>query len=89
MTEHNIETGTANPIRLPPYRLPHAYQETVRKELREMEESGVIEPSVSEWVSPVVLVKKKGGTVRFCIDYQKLNTVSRMDAYIPCQEWMT
>ena len=48
MTEHNIETGTANPIRLPPYRLPHAYQETVRKELREMEESGVIEPSVSE-----------------------------------------
>ena len=81
MAEHNIETGTANPIRLPPYRLPHAYRETVRKELNEMEESGVIEPSVSEWASPVVLVQKKDGTMRFCVDYRKLNSVSRTDAY--------
>ena len=49
--------------------------------LREMEGSGVIEPSVNEWVSPVVLVKKKDGTVRFCVDYRKLNSVSQMDAY--------
>ena len=38
ITEHNIETGDANPIRLQPYRLPHAYRDMVRKDLQDMEE---------------------------------------------------
>ena len=48
LAEHRIETGSAKPIRQPPYRLPHAYRETVPKELGKMERDGVIEPSTSE-----------------------------------------
>ena len=46
-----------------------------------MQKSGLIEPSTSEWASPIVLVKKKDGTLQLCVDYQKLNAVSQADAY--------
>ena len=81
LAEHRIETGQAPPVRLPPYRLPHAYKDLVARELKEMEESGIIEPSTSEWVSPIVLVKKKDGSLRMCVDYRRLNSVTQIDAY--------
>ena len=81
LMEHKIDTGDAQPIRLQSYRLPQAYIEMVHKELQDMEENGVIEPSSSDWAAPIVLVKKKDGTIRLCVDYRKLNSFSRADVY--------
>ena len=43
---------------------------------------GIIEPSSGPWASPVVLLKMKDGSTHFCIDYQKVNAVTRNDAYL-------
>ena len=79
--QHTINTGDALPIRPPPRRIPAVPREEVRKLLREMEEKRIIRPSKSPWASPVVLVKKKDGSTRFCVDYRRLNSVTHKDAY--------
>ena len=81
LVEHRIETAAANPVRLPPYRLPQAYRERVQEELQEMLADGIIEPSNSDWAAPIVLVPKKDGSLRLCVDYRRLNGVSQSDAY--------
>ena len=53
----------------------------VKKELDKMLAEGIVQPSHSPWASPIVLVEKKNGNVRFCVDYRKLNLVSKFDAY--------
>ena len=78
VTEHQIDTGQTSPVQLPPYRLPNAYKQIVCEELKEM---GVIECSSSEWAAPIVLVKKKDGTLCMFVDYRSLNSQSRTDAY--------
>ena len=50
-------------------------------EIRRMEEAGIIQRSYSLWASPVVIVGKKGEEKRFCVDYRKLNAVTKVDAY--------
>ncbi|KAL5517219.1 hypothetical protein EMCRGX_G002722 [Ephydatia muelleri] len=79
--EHCIETGSARPVRLPAYRIPHADRETVRQEIEEMLEEGILVHSNSEWSSPIVLVGKKDGSLRLCVDYRRLNSLSEADAY--------
>lgn len=80
-TTHKIRTTDSNPIRQKPYRIPQAYQKEVMEELEDMEKTGIIEKSESEWASPLVIVKKKYGGIRLCVDYRKLNQVTKFDAY--------
>ena len=47
----------------------------------EMQRHGIVEPAASPWASNVVLVKKKDGSLRFCVDYRKLNSVTYKDSY--------
>ena len=63
-----------------PWIPPHQYEE-VRKHLNEMLEIGAIRKSNSPWASAVVLVRKKDGSLRFCIDLRKLNARTVKDAY--------
>ena len=56
-------------------------QEIIDAEVDKMIEDGIIEPSDSPWSSPIVIVTKKDGTPRFCIDFQKVNDVTVKDAY--------
>ncbi len=78
---HLIHTGNAPPVRQPVRHVPPPRREEVRRLLGEMLEKGVVEPSTSPWASPIVLVRKKDGSARFCVDYRKLNDVTRKDAY--------
>ena len=82
IAEHCIQLedqGTS--VHLPPYRILHAHWEAVREKLKEMLKHGVIERSRSDWVSPLVMVHKKDGSLRLCVDYRRLNGLSKADAY--------
>lgn len=77
LASHRIDTGDHKPIKLPPRRIPLHQQEMVDKELEKMEAEGIIEDCDSEWCSSLVIVKKKCGSLRLCIDYRKLNEATR------------
>nr|XP_055053112.1 uncharacterized protein LOC129438391 [Misgurnus anguillicaudatus]XP_055053113.1 uncharacterized protein LOC129438391 [Misgurnus anguillicaudatus] len=79
--QHNIYTTCQVPIKQKPYRLSPVKQLAMEEQLEEMLSQGIIEPSHSSWAAPVVLVPKKDGKLRFCIDYRKLNLVTETDAY--------
>jgi hypothetical protein len=81
LVQHKINTRTALPIRQHIRRLPFGKTEIGNREVNKMLTMGVIEPSSSLWSSPVVLVKKKDGSTRFCVDYRMLNDVTVKDAY--------
>ena len=81
LVKHPINTGDHLPIKQPLRRAPYVQQKLIEDEVDKMMEAGVIEPSESPWSSPVVLVRKKDGSQRFCVDYRKLNNVTRRDAY--------
>lgn len=72
--EHGIEMEDgAKPVITTPYRHPRAYKDEIEKTIHELLDMGFIRPSSSPFASFVVLVKKKGGTLRLCIDYRALN----------------
>ena len=78
---HKINTGTALPIKQQPRRLPFSKREEVDREIQRLLDCGLIEPSKSPWAAPIVLVKKKDGSSRLCIDYRMLNNVTLKDSY--------
>ena len=79
--QHDIDIGESPPIRQRPYRVSPDTRETINTHVSDMLSQGIITVSNSPWASPVVLVKKKDGSTRFCADYRKLNGVTRMDSY--------
>jgi hypothetical protein len=78
---HRIDTGEARLIRQPPRRLPLPKRAEANEMLEDMRQRGVIEESDSPWSSPVVLVWKRNGDLRLCVDYRKLNDVTRKDCF--------
>ena len=81
LVQMNINTGESEPKKQPVRRTPFAARQEVAKQLRDMQSQGVIQPSTSPWASPVVLVRKKDGSLRFCIDYRELNAVTKSDQF--------
>ena len=75
--EMDIDTENAPPIKQRPYRVPLAKRMIVDKEIDDMLEKQVIRPSKSRWASPVLIVPKKNNENRFCIDYRKVNAVTK------------
>ena len=76
-----IETGNGTPIKQRPYRTPRSQRSVVEEHVNSMLKAKVIEESASPWASPIVLVPKKDGTKRFCVDYRKLNQVIKQNSY--------
>jgi Reverse transcriptase (RNA-dependent DNA polymerase) len=82
VTSHRIELiPGAKPVFQPPYRAGQKSRGIEKEEVERMLEAGVIEPALSEWASPVVLITKKDGSTRFCVDYRKLNALTTKDTY--------
>ena len=81
LLQMHIDTGDATPRRQPIRRTPFAVRQEVARQLDKMQSMGVIQPSCSPWASPVVLVRKKDGALRFCIDYRHLNEVMKPDVF--------
>ena len=78
---HKINVGGTNPIEQQPRRIPLHQVDVVEGMIDEMERNNVIRPSESLWASPVVIVAKKDGSCRFCVDYRKLYAITTKDAY--------
>ena len=81
LVEHEIHLTDEYPFKEPFRKIPPALVEEVREHLKEMLEIGVIRESTSPFSSNVVIVRKKDGTILFCIDYRKLNQCTGKDAY--------
>ena len=77
--KHDIDVGTASPIKQHAYRCPLAKRELMKKEADYLLENGLAVPSCSPWSSPCLLAPKSDGTSRFCTDYRKVNAVTVSD----------
>ncbi|GJT69577.1 putative reverse transcriptase domain-containing protein [Tanacetum coccineum] len=71
----------AEPISKAPYRMAPIELKELKEQLQEMLENGFIRPGVSPWGAPVLIVKKKDGSIRLCIDYRELNRITIRNRY--------
>lgn len=78
---HRMDVGNAAPIKQRYYPVTPIIREAMNAEVDRMLEAGVIEPSNSDWSTPIVMVKKPNHTYRFCLDFRKVNSVTKKDAY--------
>ncbi|KZR97291.1 Uncharacterized protein APZ42_007922, partial [Daphnia magna] len=81
LIKHTIDTEGRGPIRQRPYRVTNNQRKLLEDKMQEMLDAKVIRYSQSPWASPVVLVEKKNEEIRFCVDYRKLNSISKKDSF--------
>ena len=74
-----LKLSNSAPVRVRPYPIPHSQEETVKAEVESMLKMGVIERTASPYSAPIVLVRKKDGNIRFCVDYRRLNKILEFD----------
>ena len=78
---HDIELQPGAPVRERPRPLPPLEFEEVRQHIQELLDAKIITPSTSPFASPIVLVRKKSGALRMCVDYRKVNARTVRDSY--------
>lgn len=81
LIRHEIHTENSKPIRQRPYRTTPSKRIEINNQIQQLLDKNLIEPSNSPWAAPIVMVKKKDGTYRFCVDYRKLNGITIKDAH--------
>jgi hypothetical protein len=81
LAQHRIDTGSHPPVSVPPYRVAPSQRAQIDAQAQEMLENGVIRPSKSPYSSPALLVKKSDGKDRFCVDFRRLNLITKKDVY--------
>ena len=81
VVQHTIDTGDSPPIKQPLRRTLFALRAQVDAMIQEMLAQKVITPSKCPWASPIVPVRKKDGGLRFCVDYGRLNSVTKLDEF--------
>lgn len=79
--KHYINTIDSKPVKVAPRRIAIKQREVIEQELKTMLDNEIIEPSNSSWAAPVCLVKKRDGSVRFCVDFRNQNEKTVKDAY--------
>ena len=80
LAKHKIEMVTDDPVRVKPYPIPYSLREELKQDMEQMLDMGVIRKSDSPYSSPIVIVRKKDGSNRICIDFRRVNKLSRFDS---------
>lgn len=81
LVQHQIDVGDQTPITQRVYPVSPKIQEAIDQEVGRLLAENIIEPSKSPWSNPIVMVRKHSGTYRFCIDFRKVNAISKKDVY--------
>ena len=81
LVKMEIDMGDVPPWKQPPRCMLFMVREEVARQLKNMQQDGVIRPSTSPWSSPVVIVRKRDGSHHFCVDYRGLNAVTKADTF--------
>ncbi|XP_063590436.1 uncharacterized protein LOC134767369 [Penaeus indicus] len=84
VTEYRIEVTVPDTIRVKPYPIPYSLEDVVREELSHMMQLGIIEASDSSFSTPILVVPKKDGKHRLCLDFRRLNKIVKFDAEPMC-----